>query len=120
MVRDELRKAGRPKKVRVAVEVEVALAIFAALLCGIAIRWEFQRGLFPYFDEIGTRAIVEFEPLGQIMNLVPTTFYADRPLGWGFIKLLSDRFGFDDLREALALQRFTLRIVGWCFAFIED
>ncbi len=75
--------------------VVAVLAVFAAVVCWVDVSWALRPGLFPIQDEISTRAIVVFMPYGQIFNFFPNRFYADRPFGWAFIKLMGNWFGFD-------------------------
>ncbi len=76
--------------------VDAMLTLFAATLCWACVSWSLRPGLFPIMDEIDTR--------GSVMNSVVQPdpahparlhFYADRPLGWVFIKAMDDRWGFD-------------------------
>ncbi len=107
------RKVARPGRAGVA--IEIALAISAVILCCVDIRWEIQAGLFPILDEVSTRAIVFFTPYRQLLNFIPVNFYADRPMGWAFIKLMSDGFGFDYPKQAACLAAVHFANCGLAF-----
>lgn len=81
----------------------VLLAVFAAILCWVDVSWALRPGLFPILDEIGTRAIVSITSYRQILTFFPVSYYADRPLGWAFIKLMGDWFDFNYRREVAFL-----------------
>ena len=82
----------------------ILLAAVCAMLCWYAVAWELRPGLFPILDELGTKAIVSFVSYRQILNFFPNQFYADRPLGWAFIRLVNDWFGFNYEGQAACLS----------------
>ncbi len=85
------------------IAVHALLALIAAILCWLDVSWALHRGLFPYLDEISTQNTVVFRSYAQLANFFPTTYYADRPTGWVFLKLMGDWFGFDYRRQAACL-----------------
>jgi len=88
---------------RTRVVVQALLALIAAVLCWVDVSWALHRGLFPYLDEISTQNTVVFRSCAQLANFFPTTYYADRPTGWVFLKLMGDWFGFDYRRQVACL-----------------
>jgi hypothetical protein len=88
-------------KARIA--IQSLLALFAIALCWADVSWALRPGLFPIFDELSTRTVFLTQPYGQLIHLFPDTFYADRPLGWAFIRLVADLFGFDYTRQVACL-----------------
>ena len=84
---------------RVQLVVEVALAVSAAALCWHAVSWALRPGLFMILDELSTQRWFLWGSYGSIVHFFPTSFYADRPLGFAFIRLLTDVFGFDYTRQ---------------------
>ncbi len=98
--------------------VEAVLALFAAILCWACVSWSLRPGLFLLLDEISTKGAVMILSYRQILNILPIQFYADRPLGWAFIKLMDDRFGFDYQKEIACLLVFHFANCGlglWLF-----
>lgn len=108
-------KSGNPPRHIARPAVETGLAVLAATLCWVDVRWALQAGLFPILDEVGTRALVLSASYGRILNFFPNTFYADRPLGWAFIKLMGDWFGFDYARQAACLMAIHFANCGMAF-----
>jgi len=82
-----------PRRVRLA--VEIALAVFAAALCWRAVAWALRPGQFMILDELSTQKWFLWGPYSSIVHFFPTSFYADRPIGFAFIRLLTDLFGFN-------------------------
>jgi hypothetical protein len=85
------------------VAVETVLGIFAVLLCWSSVSWALRPGLFPMLDELATRGVFLLGSYRQIVHFFPTNYYADRPLGWAFIKLMGDWFDFDYTRQVTCL-----------------
>ncbi|MGA2183913.1 MAG: hypothetical protein ABSH47_12860 [Bryobacteraceae bacterium] len=79
--------------------VEVALAVFAIALCWVAVGWALRPGLFMMLDEVSTQKWFLWGSYSSIVHFFPTSFYSDRPIGFAFIRLLTDTFGFDYTRQ---------------------
>lgn len=85
------------------IAVEAILGVLAAALCWFDVSWALKPGLFPILDEIGTWAIVAIGRYRAFVYLWPKEYYADRPLGWAFIKAVGEAFGFHYSREVVFL-----------------
>jgi hypothetical protein len=88
---------------KVKTAIEVVLAVFAGALCWNAVGWALRPGLFPYLDELATRGVFLLGSYPQIVHFFPTNYYADRPLGRAFIKLMGDWFDFVYTRQVACL-----------------
>lgn len=75
--------------------VDLALGLFAAALCWATVSWALRPGLFPILDELSGPTLFLDGSYHQIVHFFPNWFFNDRPLGWAFVKLMADLFGFD-------------------------
>jgi hypothetical protein len=75
--------------------VTILLAASAITLCWVDVSWAFRPGLFPYLDELTNKTMFLDGSYHQIVHLFPAWFYNDRPVGWAFIRFISDLWGFD-------------------------
>jgi hypothetical protein len=88
---------------KVKTSIEAVLAVFAGAMCWSAVSWALRPGQFPYLDELATRGVFLLGSYSQIVHFFPTNYYADRPIGWAFIKLMGDCFDFDYTRQVACL-----------------
>ncbi|MGA2184552.1 MAG: hypothetical protein ABSH47_16130 [Bryobacteraceae bacterium] len=95
--------------------VQLLLALVAIALCWVDVSWALGPGLFPIFDELSTRTVFLTQSYGQLIHFFPDTFYADRPLGWAFIRLLADLFGFNYTRQVACLLAIHFANCGLAF-----
>src|SRR5271168_4070668 len=105
-------------RVKATTLIHASLALFAVILCWACVSWSLRPGLFPLLDEIGTKGAVMMLSYRRILNVLPIQFYADRPLGWAFIKLMDDHFGFDYAKQVACLLLFHFANCGlgfWLF-----
>ena len=79
--------------------VEIALGAFALGLCWIAVSWAFRPGLSMILDELSNLTRFLTGPYSAAVHFWPDAFYSDRPVGFAFIRLLYDLFGFDYGRQ---------------------
>ena len=79
--------------------VELTLAVFAIGLCWVAVGWALRPGLFLMLDEVSTQKWFLWGSYSSIVHFFPTSFYSDRPIGFAFIRLLTDIFGFDYTKQ---------------------
>jgi hypothetical protein len=93
----------------------VVLALWAAVLCWKNVSWALQPGLFPIFDELSTRTVFLTSSYRQLIHFFPNIFYADRPVGWAFIRLLADLFGFDYTKQVACLLAIHFANCGLAF-----
>jgi hypothetical protein len=84
---------------RFRIGVEACLGLFAAVLCWVAVCWAFRPGQFPVLDELGNVAPFLYASYHQVIHLLPTWLYNDRPLGFAFQRLLFDWYGYNYARE---------------------
>jgi hypothetical protein len=77
---------------------EIALALLALLLCWANVRWALRPGLFPILDELSNPTLFLKGSYSQIVHFFPNAFFADRPIGWAFVRFLYDAFGFNYTR----------------------
>lgn len=94
---EPLRALWRSNKTRLA--IEVSLAIFAVATWWMAVGWSLRPGLFMMLDEFSTQKWFLWGTYGSIVHFIPTSFYSDRPVGFAFIRMLTDLFGFDYTRQ---------------------
>src|ERR1700744_4876013 len=83
--------------------VTALLALAAAILGWMDVSWALRPGLFAIMDDIGTQASMIPLSYARVLNMVPQRFYADRPLGWALIKVLSDAYQFDYPKQVVWL-----------------
>jgi hypothetical protein len=83
--------------------VHFILAIFAAALCWADVCWALRPGLFPILDELSNPALLLCGAYHEYVHFFPVEFFGDRPLGWAFVKLLADLFGFDYTKQVACL-----------------
>jgi hypothetical protein len=95
--------------------VQLLLALFAILLCWKDVSWALRPGLFPVFDELSNPALFLCGSYHQIVHFFPDSFFGDRPLGWAFVRLLADLFGFDYTRQVACLLAIHFGSCGMAF-----
>ena len=79
--------------------VELALLLLAILLCWADVRWALRPGLFLMLDELSNPAQFLNGTYSQIVHVFPEWFFGDRAIGWAFIRLINDWFGFNYTRQ---------------------
>jgi hypothetical protein len=79
--------------------VELALAVFAVGLCWVAVGWALRPGLFLMLDEVSIDKWFLWGSYSSVVHFFPTSFYSDRPIGFAFLRLLTDTFGFDYTKQ---------------------
>ncbi|MGA3023603.1 MAG: hypothetical protein ABSF98_02415 [Bryobacteraceae bacterium] len=79
--------------------IELALAVFAAGLSWEAVGWALRPGLSMMLDELSNLTWFLWGPYSNAVHFFPTSFYSDRPIGFAFIRLLTDLFGLDYTRQ---------------------
>ncbi len=94
----------------------IALALWAAALCWADVSWSLRPGLFPILDELNNPARQLAGTYGQAVHLLPSSLYADRPVGWTFVHLLTALFGFSYANQVICLL--AIHFVNCGFAFL--
>jgi hypothetical protein len=79
--------------------INLALAAFAIVLCWMAVSWAFRPGLSMMLDEISNLMWFLWGPYSNAVHFFPAFFYSDRPIGFAFIRLLTDLFGLDYTKQ---------------------
>lgn len=95
--------AGILRSARIRVAVQALLALLAILLCWAAVRWSLRPGLFPLLDELSNPELFLDGSYHQIVHFFPDSFFGDRPLGWAFVRLVADLFGFNYTKQVECL-----------------
>ena len=91
------------------------LTVWAVVLCWEDVSWALRPGLFPILDELSTRAEFARISYGPFLHILPNTFYADRPIGWIFIGLMGDLFGFSYAKQVACLIAIHFGNCGFAF-----
>jgi hypothetical protein len=99
--------------------VAIALALWAAALCWADVCWAFRPGLFPIFDELSNPAMFLAGSYRQFFHFFPDTFYGNRPVGWAFIRLLADLFGFNYTSQVACLIAIHFGNCGLAFLLVR-
>src|SRR5215467_6860037 len=68
--------------------IEVLMATLGIVIAWRCVSWALAPGLYLYGDEIGNLARVWSRSYGDILNIFPEWIYNDRPIGFGFLRLL--------------------------------
>src|SRR5215471_19025850 len=74
--------------------VDAVIALFAAVIAWRCISWALAPDLFLCGDEIRNLARVWGRSYASILNIFPEWIYNDRPVGYAFLRLLFETWGW--------------------------
>ena len=72
-----------------------AVAVWALVLCWKGVSWAFHPKMFPILDEVGDFDWILRVTYRQLLRLFPIVIYCDRPIGFAYLRLLYEQFGFN-------------------------